>query len=49
LVNKTGGSIHHVVRAALLLAAAFIFDESAALMVNRRYARLFPWRLTARA
>jgi hypothetical protein len=37
LVNKTGVSIHHVVKPALFFPVAFIFDERAALMVNRWY------------
>jgi hypothetical protein len=37
LVNKTGVSIHHVVKPMLLFPVAFIFDERAALMVNRWY------------
>jgi hypothetical protein len=35
LVNKTGISIHHVVKPALFFPVAFIFDERSALMVNR--------------
>jgi hypothetical protein len=40
LVNKTGISIHHTAKPARLFPAAFIFDERAALMVNRWCARL---------
>jgi hypothetical protein len=39
LVNKTGVSIHHIVKPALFFASAFIFNEREAAMVNRRFAR----------
>jgi hypothetical protein len=40
LVNKPGVSIHHIIKPALLLALAFIFDERAAPMVNRWFVPL---------
>jgi hypothetical protein len=39
LVNKTGGLIHHVVKAPLFLPVAFIFDERDSVMVNRWFVR----------
>jgi hypothetical protein len=39
LVNKTGLSIHHIVKPPLFSPAGFIFDERATLMVNRWCAR----------
>jgi hypothetical protein len=43
LVNKPGGSIHHIVKPALFLVLAFIFDERAAPMVNRWFAPPSMW------
>jgi hypothetical protein len=38
LVNKTGVSIHHVLKPALFFALAFIFNERTARMVNHGFA-----------
>jgi hypothetical protein len=40
LVNKTAVWIHHIIKPAPFFPVAFIFNERAAAMVNRWYARV---------